>query len=66
MKDLHMHTVFSDGKNTPEEMVQEAIRKGLDACPVGFAVALGSAAGHRGAVRHEQPGNGSGEHPHRL
>ena len=30
MKDLHMHTVFSDGKNTPEEMVQEAIRLGLD------------------------------------
>ena len=25
-----MHTTFSDGKNTPEEMVQEAIRKGLD------------------------------------
>ena len=30
MKDLHMHTVFSDGQNTPEEMVQEAIRLGLD------------------------------------
>ena len=30
MKDLHMHTVFSDGKNTPEEMVKEAIRLGLD------------------------------------
>ena len=30
MKDLHMHTVFSDGKNTPEEMVQEAICLGLD------------------------------------
>ena len=30
MKDLHMHTVFSDGKNTPEEMVQEAIQLGLD------------------------------------
>ena len=25
-----MHTIFSDGKNTPEEMVQEAIRRGLD------------------------------------
>ena len=24
-----MHTIFSDGKNTPEEMVQEAIRRGL-------------------------------------
>ena len=31
MFDLHMHTVFSDGKNTADEMVQEAIRKGLDA-----------------------------------
>ena len=30
MFDLHMHTVWSDGKNTPEEMVQEAIRKGLE------------------------------------
>lgn len=30
MRDLHMHTVFSDGKNTPEEMVEEAIRRGLD------------------------------------
>ena len=30
MRDLHMHTIFSDGKNTPEEMVQEAIRRGLD------------------------------------
>ena len=30
MMDLHMHTVFSDGKDTPEEMVQEAIRLGLE------------------------------------
>ena len=30
MKDLHMHTAFSDGKNTPEEMIREAIRLGLD------------------------------------
>ena len=30
MFDLHMHTLWSDGKNTPEEMVQEAIRKGLE------------------------------------
>ena len=29
MLDLHMHSVFSDGKNTPEEMVQEGIRQGL-------------------------------------
>ncbi len=28
-KDLHMHTTFCDGKNTPEEMVMSAIEKGL-------------------------------------
>lgn len=27
--DLHMHTTFCDGKNTPEEMVRSAIEKGL-------------------------------------
>ena len=27
--DLHTHTTFSDGKNTPEEMVLSAIEKGL-------------------------------------
>ena len=30
MFDLHLHTVFSDGKNTAEEMVQEAVRRGLE------------------------------------
>lgn len=29
MRDLHMHTTFSDGKDTPEEMVVEGIRRGL-------------------------------------
>lgn len=29
MTDLHVHSSFSDGKNTPEEIVQEAIRKGI-------------------------------------
>ena len=28
--DLHMHTVYCDGKSTPEEMVLSAIEKGLD------------------------------------
>lgn len=28
--DLHTHTLFSDGQNTPEEMIQAAIEKGLD------------------------------------
>ncbi len=29
MRDLHAHTTFCDGKNTPEEMVLAAIEKGL-------------------------------------
>ncbi len=29
LKDLHVHTTYSDGKNTPEEMVQAAIAAGL-------------------------------------
>lgn len=29
-KDLHMHTVYCDGANTPEEMVLSAIDKGLE------------------------------------
>ena len=32
---LHTHTTFCDGKNTPEEMVLEAIRNG--ACSIGFS-----------------------------
>lgn len=35
MKDLHVHTVYSDGENTPEEMVLSAIEKGLDT--LGFS-----------------------------
>ena len=30
MRDLHMHTVFSDGKNTPEEMILRAMEMGMD------------------------------------
>jgi len=30
MWDLHMHSAFSDGKNTAEEMVQAAVRLGLE------------------------------------
>lgn len=29
-KDLHSHTIYSDGKTTPEEMVLSAIEKGLE------------------------------------
>lgn len=34
-RDLHTHTVYCDGKNTPEEMVLAAIEKGLTA--IGFS-----------------------------
>ena len=30
MYDLHMHSTYSDGKNTPEEMIRAAIDLGLD------------------------------------
>ena len=30
MFDLHMHTTWSDGENTPEEMIREAIQLGLE------------------------------------
>lgn len=36
MKDLHTHTTYCDGKNTPEEMVKEAIHKGMET--IGFSV----------------------------
>lgn len=35
MRDFHVHTVFSDGKNTPEEMVLAAMEKGMSA--IGFS-----------------------------
>lgn len=35
MKDLHVHTTFSDGKNTPEEMILAALDKGLET--IGFS-----------------------------
>ena len=54
MKDLHMHTTFSDGKNTPEEMVLEAIRKGLDTVGISdhssgdpSGMSLADSAGYR-------------------
>ena len=28
--DFHIHTVFCDGKNTPEDMILSAVKKGLD------------------------------------
>ena len=35
MTDLHMHTIFSDGADSAEDMVLEAIRKGF--CCIGFS-----------------------------
>ena len=35
LADYHVHTVFCDGKNTPEEVVKAAIEKGMDA--IGFS-----------------------------
>ena len=34
-RNLHTHSTFCDGKNTPEEMVRAAIAKGFDA--IGFS-----------------------------
>lgn len=34
-RDFHVHTTFSDGKNTPDEMTAAAIEKGMDA--IGFS-----------------------------
>lgn len=34
-QNLHMHTTYADGKNTPEEMVLEAIAQGFDS--IGFS-----------------------------
>ena len=35
MRDLHVHTTFSDGRSTPEEVVQAAIAKGMET--LGFS-----------------------------
>ncbi len=35
MTDLHIHTTYCDGKNTPEEIVVEAIKKGIEC--IGFS-----------------------------
>lgn len=35
MTDLHMHSTFSDGAHTPEEMIEEGIRRGL--CCIGLS-----------------------------
>lgn len=35
-QNLHTHTTFCDGRNTPEELVQEAIKRGFDS--LGFSM----------------------------
>lgn len=35
LSDLHVHTVFSDGKSTPREVVEEAAKKGMK--KIGFS-----------------------------
>lgn len=35
LRDLHVHTTFSDGKNTPEEVVLEAIARKMEV--LGFS-----------------------------
>ena len=35
LSNLHTHTTFCDGKNTPEEVVLSAIEKGF--CSIGFS-----------------------------
>lgn len=35
-QNLHTHTCFCDGKDTPEEMIQEALKRGFDS--LGFSM----------------------------
>ena len=32
--DLHMHSTFSDGRNSPKEVILQAISKGLEAISI--------------------------------
>lgn len=50
--DLHIHTVFSDGVNTMEEMVQAAVEKGLDS--IGFSDHSFTEFDLRYCIREEQ------------
>ena len=34
-QNLHIHSTWSDGKNTPRELIEEAIAKGFDS--IGFS-----------------------------
>ena len=50
--DLHVHTVFSDGINTMEEMVQAAVEKGLSS--IGFSDHSFTSFDLRYCIREEQ------------
>ncbi len=64
MRELHAHTAFCDGKNTPEEMVLAAIEKGLDTLgftghshtffDTSYCMSLASTATYRAEVRRLQ------------
>ena len=34
-QNLHIHSTYADGKDTPEEIIQEAIKRGYDS--IGFS-----------------------------
>lgn len=52
LQDLHTHTTYCDGKNTPEEMIEAAIAKGL--CRIGFSGHSPSPRGEDYALKPEE------------
>ncbi len=52
LQDLHTHTTYCDGKNTPEEMVQAAIAKGMKR--IGFSGHSPSPCGEDYAMKPEE------------
>lgn len=52
LQDLHTHTTYCDGKNTPEEMIETAIAKGLRR--IGFSGHSPSPRGEDYAMKQEK------------
>ena len=51
IQNLHTHTTFCDGANTPEEMVRSALALGMDSLGFSFSVVLRFAGdNHLGAL----------------
>lgn len=48
-QNLHTHTCFCDGKDTPEELIQEALKRGFDS--LGFVPTLVTNATTFGMMR---------------